>query len=77
MCNSQSGTLTRRAALAFLPWLCLATITAGCSRVETTSSRAAGTSDRLNRMRALRGTGDPRRPGKRLSTRARRRPRSA
>ncbi len=63
MCHEQLGTVTRRAALALLPWLCLATAVPGCAPAGQSSSRAAGTPDRLKRMRALRGTGDPRRRG--------------
>jgi hypothetical protein len=71
MCHDQCETLTRRAALALLPWLCLATAGPGCSPAGPASSGAAGIPDRLKKMRALRGTGDPRRQGKRSSIRAR------
>jgi hypothetical protein len=71
MCHERSGTVTRRAALALLPWLCLATASTGCSPARRAASGAAKTPDRLKKMRALRGTGDPRRQGKRSSIRAR------
>jgi hypothetical protein len=61
----------RRAALALLPWLCLAAAGPGCSPAGPASSGAAGTPDRLNKMRDLRGTGDPRRQGERSSIPAR------
>ena len=67
MLHERWGSLTRRAALALLPWLCLATAVSGCAPAGQASSRAAGTPDRLKRMRALRGTGDPRRQGNRSS----------
>jgi hypothetical protein len=70
MSHDRWGTLTRRAAIALLPWLCLATANLGCSP-SGQESRAAGTPDRLKKMRALRGTGDPRRKGERSSVRAR------
>ena len=71
MCHDRWGTVTRRAALALLPWLCLATAGPGCSPAGPASSRAARIPDRLEKLRALRGTGDPRRPGKRSSLPAR------
>jgi prepilin-type N-terminal cleavage/methylation domain-containing protein/prepilin-type processing-associated H-X9-DG protein len=55
------ATLTRRAALLLLPWLGLAAVDSGCSPVGATSSAAPKIPDRLKRMRALHGTGDPRR----------------
>jgi hypothetical protein len=70
MCHDQRGTVTRRAALALLPWLCLATAGPGCSPAGQAPSGSAGIPDRLEKMRALRGTGDPRRRGKRSSIRA-------
>ena len=77
MCHEGWETVTRRAALALLPWLCLATAGPGCSPARQASSGAAGIPDRLKKMRALRGTGDPRRPGKRspLPARQQSRPR--
>jgi hypothetical protein len=65
MCHERSETVTRRAALALLPWLGLTIAGAGCSPAGQASSGAAGIPDRLEKMRALRGTGDPRRPAKR------------
>jgi hypothetical protein len=53
--------LTRRAALALLPWLCLAAVGPGCSPAGQASSGTERIPDRLKKMRALRGTGDPRR----------------
>ena len=70
MCHERWGTVTRRAALALLPWLCLAAVGPGCSPAGQAPSGAAGAPDRLKKMRALRGTGDPRRQGKRSSLRA-------
>ena len=71
MCHEGWETVTRRAALALLPWLCLATAGPGCSPARPASSNAAGTLDRLEKMRARRGTGDPRRQGERSSIPAR------
>ena len=71
MLHEGLGNVTRRAALALGPWLCLAAIGPGCSPAGQVSSGAAGIPDRLNKMRALHGTGDPRRGGKRSSVRAR------
>jgi hypothetical protein len=68
------GAVTRRAALALLPWLCLAAAGPGCSPAGPTSNGAAGTTDRLEKMRTLRGTGDPRRRGRRSSLPARQKP---
>jgi hypothetical protein len=76
MCHNQWGTVTRRAVLALLPWLCLATAGPGCSPAGEASSGAAEIPDRLKKMRALRGTGDPRRQGERSSLRARQESRS-
>ena len=70
MCHERWGTVTRRAALALLPWFCLATAGPGCTPAGQASRGVAGIPDRLQRMRALRGTGDPRRQGKRSSIRA-------
>jgi hypothetical protein len=61
------GTMTRRGALALLPGLYLATASTGCSPTSPKSTGAAGTPDRLEKMRARRGTGDPRRQGQRSS----------
>jgi hypothetical protein len=74
MCRDRWGSVTRRAALALLPWLCLATAGPGCSPTRRSSSGADGATDRLKKMRALRGTGDPRRGGRRSSIPARRDP---
>jgi hypothetical protein len=65
MLHERWGSLTRRAALALLPWLCLATAGPGCSPAGQASSGTEGTPDRLKKMRALRGTGDPSRQGER------------
>jgi hypothetical protein len=71
MCHEGWGIVTRRAALALFPWVYLATAGPGCSPAGPAPSGAGGTFDRLKKMRALRGTGDPRRQGKRSPTRAR------
>ena len=71
MCRDPLETVTRRDALALLPWLCLTTAGAGCSPARPESSGAAETLDRLDKMRARRGTGDPRRQGQRPSIPAR------
>ncbi len=71
MYHDQWRTVTRRAALVLLPWLCLAAAGPGCSPAGQASRGAAGIPDRLKRMRALRGTGDPRRQGKQSSLPAR------
>ncbi len=65
MRHDKRGTVTRRAALALLPWLYLAFAGPGCSPARPASSGAAEIPDRLKKMRARRGTGDPRRKGKR------------
>jgi hypothetical protein len=65
MDHDQRGFVTRRAALALLPLLALATAGPGCSPSGETS-RGAVIPDRLEKMRARRGTGDPRPRGKRL-----------
>ena len=70
MLHEQSGSVTRRAALGLAPWLCLATVGAGCSPADQASSGVEGTPDRLKSMRSLRGTGDPRRQGVRSSIHA-------
>jgi hypothetical protein len=62
MCHERGRGVIRRAALALLPWLCLATAGPGCSPAGPAPNGAAGTPDRLDKMRALRGTGGPRRP---------------
>jgi hypothetical protein len=67
MLHERWGSLTRRAALALLPWLCLATVGPGCSPAGQASSGTEMIPDRLKKMRALRGTGDPRRQGNRTS----------
>jgi hypothetical protein len=71
MSNQRLGMVTRRAALALLPWLCLTTGGLGCSPSGQAPSSAASIPDRLKKMRALRGTGDPRRHGKQSFTHAR------
>jgi hypothetical protein len=71
MLHERWESMTRRAALALLPWLCLATAGPGCSPAGQASSEAEGTPDRLKRMRTRRGTGDPRRQGERSPIRAR------
>jgi hypothetical protein len=71
MCWDQWGTVTRRAALAMLPGLCLATTGPGCSPAGPASRGAAVIPDRFKKMRDLRGTGDPRGQGKQSSIRPR------
>jgi hypothetical protein len=71
MVHQRWGTVTRRAALALLPWLCLATAGPGCSPAGQSSRGTEEIPDRLKKMRALRGTGDPSRQGKPSSIRAR------
>jgi hypothetical protein len=71
MCHDQWESVTRRGALALLPWLCLAAASPGCSPTGQASKCAAAIPARLKKMRALRGTGDPRRQGMRPSIRAR------
>lgn len=71
MSHERWRNVTRRAALGLLPWLCLAAVGPGCSPADRASRGAEGTPDRLKKMRALRGTGDPRRQGERSSGRAR------
>jgi hypothetical protein len=70
MLHERSGSVTRRAALALLPCLCLATAGPGCSPAGQASSAANGTPDRLKKMRARMGPGDPRRQGERSSLHA-------
>jgi hypothetical protein len=60
MFHERSRNLNRRAVLALLPWLPLAAAGAGCSPAGQASSETAEIPDRLKKMRALRGTGDPR-----------------
>ena len=59
--------MTRRATLALLTGLFLATAGPGCSPADQASSGAGEPPDRLKKMRALRGTGDSRRQAKRPS----------
>jgi hypothetical protein len=70
MSHDEWETMTRRAVLVLVPWLCLASAGPGCAPAGQTSSGAAGTRDRLNKMRALRGTGDPRQYAQRPAIRA-------
>ncbi len=65
MCHDRWRTVTRWSALPLLAWLYLSTALPGCSPAGQTSGRPGGTSNRLVKMRSLRGTGDPRRPGER------------
>jgi hypothetical protein len=74
MRHERWGAMTRRAALALLSGLCLATAGPGCTPAGQVSSGAAETPDRLDKMRARRGTGDPRRQGKRPSIAAGQKP---
>jgi hypothetical protein len=67
MWHDQQTTVTRRAALALFPWFYLATAGPGCSPPGQASSGSTKIPDRLEKMRALRGTGDPRRRSKRSS----------
>jgi hypothetical protein len=76
MCHDQLRTVTRRAAVALLAWLCLATAGPGCAPAGQASSGPPGIPDRLKKMRALRGTGDPRQQCKRSSTSARQKSRA-
>jgi hypothetical protein len=62
----------RRTALALLSWLCLANASPGCSPAGKVSGGAEGPPDRLEKMRSLRGTGDPRRQGGRSTVPVRR-----
>jgi hypothetical protein len=70
--TTMTMTMTRRSALALFPWLCLAAAGPGCAPAGPRSYGPAGIPDRLRKMRELRGTGDPRRQGKRASTPSRR-----
>jgi hypothetical protein len=70
MLHERWRSVTRRAALALLPWLCLATAGPGCSPAGQASSGGERIPDRLKKMRDLRGTGDPRRQGERSPVRA-------
>jgi hypothetical protein len=72
MCRHRSRGLTRRAALALLHGICLATIGPACSPAEQAPGRGAQIPDRLDKMRALRGTGDPRLPRNRSTVAAER-----
>ena len=74
MCHEGWRKMNRRAALALLPWLCLAAAGPGCSPAGPTSNGAATRPDRLKKMRSLRGTGDPRRLGPPSSLPARQKP---
>jgi hypothetical protein len=67
MCHHRWSTAIRPAALGLLAWLCLATAAPGCLPAGGPSDGAAEHADRLDKMRALRGTGDPRRKAKRPS----------
>jgi hypothetical protein len=60
MCDDLLDTMTRRRALALVPWLYLPIAGAGCSPARQSERGAAGIPDRLEKMRSLRGTGDPR-----------------
>jgi hypothetical protein len=60
MCHELFDTMTRRRALALIPWLYLTIAGAGCSPTGPAERGAAGIPDRLEKMRSLRGTGDPR-----------------
>jgi hypothetical protein len=63
MLHERWRSVTRRAALALLAWLCLASAGPGCSPAGQASSGAERNPDRLKKMSARRGTGDPRRQG--------------
>ena len=67
MCHDRWETVTRWSAFSLLAWLYLSTAVPGCSPAGRASGGAGGTRDRLVKMRSLRGTGDPRRPGERPS----------
>ena len=58
MSRERGGILTRRAVLALLPLLCLGAIGPGCTPAGQASTNSG--SSRLDKMRARRGTGDPR-----------------
>jgi hypothetical protein len=70
MLHERWRSLTRRAALALLTWLCLAAVGPGCSPAGQASSGTERIPDRLKKMRAIRGTGDPRRQVNRSSLNA-------
>ena len=70
MWHNRRGTVNRRVALVLLAGLCLATAGPGCSPAGPASGGSAGIPNRLEKMRALRGTGDPRRHGERSSVRS-------
>jgi hypothetical protein len=70
MLHERWESLTRRSALTLLPWLCVASVGPGCSPAGHVSSGTERIPDRLKKMGVLRGTGDPRRQGKRTSIRA-------
>ena len=73
MSHERWRSVTRRAALALLPWLCASAVGPGCSPAGQAPSGTERIPDRLEKMRARRGTGDPRRQGERSSIRAGRR----
>ncbi|GAC1452073.1 MAG: hypothetical protein NVSMB9_37070 [Isosphaeraceae bacterium] len=58
MSRERMGSLTRRTVLTLFPLLCLGTIGPGCSPAGEAST-SSGT-PRFDKMRGLRGTGDPR-----------------
>jgi hypothetical protein len=60
MCHDLLDSLTRRRALALASLLYLTIGGAGCSPAGQSERGAAGIPDRLEKMRSLRGTGDPR-----------------
>jgi hypothetical protein len=74
MCDDQWRTVTRRAALALLLWLGVATAGPGCSPAGQASSRAAGIPDRLKTMRNRSQTGDPRPQARRSPQSSRQKP---
>jgi hypothetical protein len=67
MSQDRWRTAIRPAVLAMLPWLFLTTAVPACSPSARPPGRSAGGTDRLEKMRALRGTGDPRRKAMRPS----------
>ncbi|WP_435019978.1 hypothetical protein TA3x_001579 [Tundrisphaera sp. TA3] len=64
--------VTRRAALGLIPAALLAAAATGCSPAGRAPARKGVARDRLKEMRALRGTGDPRRRAARPTDPARR-----
>ena len=60
MCHELLGTMTRRRALALASLFYLTIAGAGCSPAGQAERGAPGIPDRLEKMRSLRGTGDPR-----------------